>query len=568
MTPFPSLTVERIDDLPLLLAQMERMGIRELLDRHFPVHGHWLGLSLGWTATLWLAHLLSEGDHRLNQVEPWAVAHLTTLRQCTGHCVDRLDLTDDRLAAVLRALADDYHWAALESALTGRLLRVYDLAPAPVRLDMTTASSEQLVTADGLFQFGYSKDRRPDQPQVKIALATLDPLGLPLATTVVPGNQGDDPLYRPLIQRVRATLGSGERLYVGDAKMATPETRAAVHQAGDYYLCPLPIAQLPTALLDTYLTPVWEGTQPLTVVEAGATPEEEPAVQGFEIAAPLAAEVDGATVAWTERRLLLRSAARATSEAEALRQRVTTAETSLRALNEPGPGKPYTLHRERMEGAVRAILQRQGVAEWVQVAIEEVVQVRRVRRSQGQRAHRVTERRWQARVTVDEAALETALRRLGWRAYATDAPACRLPLAAVLPAYRGQWVIERGFERLKGRPLSLTPVYLQKEAHVLGLIRLLSLALRVLCLVEFAARRSLAATEETLAGLYAGQPRRATPRPTSEALLRAFRGTSLVLLPSGPGPPRHVTPLNALQQRILALLDLPADTYSRLSFDS
>jgi transposase len=568
MTTTPSLTVERIDDLPLLLAQMERMGIRELLDWHCPVHGNWLGLSLGWTATLWLAHLLSEGDHRLNQVEPWAAARLTTLRQCTGQFVDRLDLTDDRLAAVLRALADDHRWAACESALTSRLLRVYDLAAAPVRLDMTTASSEQLVTADGLFQFGYSKDRRPDLPQVKIALATLDPLGLPLATTVVPGNQGDDPLYRPLIKRVRTMLGSGERLYVGDAKMATPETRAAVHQAGDYYLCPLPIAQLPIALLDTYLTPVWEGTQLLTVVEAGATPEAEPAVQGWEIAAPLAVRMDGMAVAWTERRLLLRSTARAKSEREALRQRVTTAETALRALNVPGPGKPYTLQRERMEAAVRAILQRQGVAEWVAVGIEEVVQVRRVRRCQGQRARRVEERRWQVRVTVDEAALAVALRRLGWRAYATTAPASRLGLAAVLPAYRGQWVIERGFERLKGRPLSLTPVYLQKEAHVLGLIRLLSLALRVLCLVEFGVRRGLAASEESLAGLSAGQPRRATARPTSEALLRAFRGLNLVLLPSGPGPPRHVTQLSALQQQILALFELPADTYSRLSFDS
>jgi hypothetical protein len=58
---------------------------------------------------------------------------LTTLRQCTGQFVDRLDLTDDRLAAVLRALADDDHWLTFESALTSRLLRVYDLAAAPVR---------------------------------------------------------------------------------------------------------------------------------------------------------------------------------------------------------------------------------------------------------------------------------------------------------------------------------------------------------------------------------------------------------------------------------------------------
>src|SRR5689334_5128873 len=159
MTTCASLTVERIDDLPLLLAQLEHMQIRACLDLHFPVHGHWRGLSLGWTATLWLTHLLSEGDHRLNQGEPWAVAHLTTLRACTGQALDRLDLTDDRLAAVLRALADDHRWAACESGLTRRLLRVYDLETAPVRLDMTTASSEQLVTPEGLFQFGYSKDR-------------------------------------------------------------------------------------------------------------------------------------------------------------------------------------------------------------------------------------------------------------------------------------------------------------------------------------------------------------------------------------------------------------------------
>jgi transposase len=549
MSPSASFTVERIDDIPLLLAQLEHMGLRELLDQHFPTHGHWRGLSLGWTATLWLTHLLSEGDHRLNQVEPWALAHLTALRQCTGQPIERLDLTDDRLAGVLRALAADDRWAAAEIALTGRLLRVYALEPAPVRLDMTTASSEQLVTADGLFQWGYSKDRRPDLPQVKIALATLDPLGLPLATLVVPGNQGDDPLYRPLIQQAQAALGSGDRLYVGDAKMALPETRALVHQAGDYYLCPLPSTQLPTALLDTYLTPVWEETQPLTIIEAGATPEAEPAIAGFEISVPLASEGDGTTVAWTERRLLVRSAARATSEAAALRERVTAAEAALLALNVRGPGKRYTLDRGRLEAAVRAIRQRPGVAACVRTTIVE------------QKA----ERRWQVRVTVDPEALEAALRRLGWRVYATNAPERRLSLAATVPAYHGQWVIERGFERLKGRPLSLTPVYLQKERHIVGLIRLLSLALRVLCLIEFVVRRNLAQGDESLAGLYAGQPRRATAQPTSEALLRAFRGISLVLLPGGPGPPRHLTPLSALQQRILALLDLPADTYSRLS---
>jgi hypothetical protein len=47
-------------------------------------------------------------------------------------------------------------------------------------------------------------------------------------------------------------------------------------------------------------------------------------------------------------------------------------------------------------------------------------------------------------------------------------------------------------------------------------MRLLSIALRVLTLVEFVVRRQLAAEESTLAGLYAGNPTRETACPTAE----------------------------------------------------
>ena len=57
---------ERVDDLPVLLAQLDRLGVRPLLDEYFPTHGNWGGLSLGWVSVLWLTYILSEGDHRLN----------------------------------------------------------------------------------------------------------------------------------------------------------------------------------------------------------------------------------------------------------------------------------------------------------------------------------------------------------------------------------------------------------------------------------------------------------------------------------------------------------------------
>ena len=71
---------ERVDDMPVLLAQLDRLGLQPLLDEHFPTHGNWVGLSLGWVSVLWLTHILSEGDHRLNHVAPWAKQRLHTLQ--------------------------------------------------------------------------------------------------------------------------------------------------------------------------------------------------------------------------------------------------------------------------------------------------------------------------------------------------------------------------------------------------------------------------------------------------------------------------------------------------------
>src|SRR5438874_3646072 len=126
-------TIERIDDVPILLAQLERMQVASLLDRHFPTHGNWQGLSLGMVSVVWLSHILSQGDHWLNHVEPWASAHLSCLQASLGQEVRGLDFSDDRLASVLDYLSCDERWQAFEHDLGQHLLRVYDLRPKRVR---------------------------------------------------------------------------------------------------------------------------------------------------------------------------------------------------------------------------------------------------------------------------------------------------------------------------------------------------------------------------------------------------------------------------------------------------
>ena len=104
---------------------------------------------------------------------------------------------------------------------------------------------------------------------------------------------------------------------------------------------------------------------------------------------------------------------------------------------------------------------------------------------------------------------------LGWRVYVTNKIKTQLSLKQAVRAYRDEYLHERGFARLKGFPLSLTPIYLQREDHVTGLIRLLSIGLRVLTLLEFEVRRNLEKNKEKLTGLYVGNPKRKTDCPTA-----------------------------------------------------
>jgi hypothetical protein len=52
---------------------------------------------------------------------------------------------------------------------------------------------------------------RPDLPQFKVMLSSLDPMGLPIATLVLSGKEADDGLYIPAVIRSRHGCG-GRRI--------------------------------------------------------------------------------------------------------------------------------------------------------------------------------------------------------------------------------------------------------------------------------------------------------------------------------------------------------------------
>ena len=162
----------------------------------------------------------------------------------------------------------------------------------------------------------------------------------------------------------------------------------------------------------------------------------------------------------------------------------------------------------------------------------------------------------------DDAAIGEKIREMGWQVDGTNGVGMSLP--QVVWAYRGQYRIEDDWSRLKGRSLGLTPLYLQDEQRIGGLVYLLSLALRVLRLVEWVVRERLRQEGSKLQGVYAGQPGRQTARPSAELLLRALQTISVSVVEVNGQIHALLSPLTEVQQRLLELWDMPPDLYENV----
>ena len=94
---------------------------------------------------------------------------------------------------------------------------------------------------------------------------------------------------------------------------------------------------------------------------------------------------------------------------------------------------------------------------------------------------------------------------------------------------------------------------------------MLSVALRVLTLVEWVVRTRLHAEGSKVQGIYAGQPGRKTARPSAELLLEAMQSISVSVVEVNGQTPALLSPLTAVQKRLLELWDLPADLYEKVA---
>ena len=597
MTAIANVRHERVDDIPVIIGMANRLGLADILDRHLGRHGLHQGLNNGQLAVGWLGYILSQGDHRKSAVQGWAHDLTHTLEQLLGDPIREVEFSDDRLGILVRRLNDDGAWAAIETDLWAATMTVYAFPVTGVRLDGSSSYGYHQVHGEGLMQYGHSKDHRPDLPQLKLMAAAAAPWGHLIACDVAPGQRPDDPLYPPLLERVRRILGQEGLLYAGDCKMAALSIRADIVLHRDYYVVPLPLTGKTGEHFAAWVAAVVDGPQEVQLLWEG----NRWLGAGYEFERLQTATVGEQTVTWTERVQVLRSPGLAERQQADLERRLEAATAALGALTpEPGRGKRQVREEAALQEAITRVLAEHQVAGLLTGTWER--QEQEITRYQGRGRggpNRPTTTVVQVRYVVtgvhrNAEAIAAQRHRMGWRVQVTNAPVDRLPLVAAVREGRDGWSLERDFHLIKDLPLGLSPLFVWKEDQIKGLTRLLTLGLRLLTLIEIQVRQELAQEQTTVAGLYEGQPHRATDRPTGKRILKAFARAQItwtwvetVTFPESPLPDRpgagagspgpeaavtwkvaHITPLSPLLERLLHYLRLPPSLYSALAYNT
>lgn len=562
------LYIERVDNLPIIITWLLNMQVHIIIDALWSKHGNWQGLSYGQLSLLFIAYIIHRRTHRLMNMENWLNDHRTVIMRLTGWPLGEKEATDDRLGLLLTALGEDEEQGVkMQQKMGQHLIQAFALPTEVARYDTTTFSVHHAVPEAGepsheLLRFGHSKDNHPNWLQFKQGLGVIDPAGIPLLTHTLSGDQADDGLYLPAWWQMKQTLGHSDFLFVADCKAAAKETRCAIASHNGRYLFPLPM---------TGDTPQWLREQiALAQPEAIILPEVvdkegQPKIvgQGFvvcrQMTHQLANQVD---FTWTEQWFVAQSASLTKKQQAGLQRRLTRTQEELQRLR-PNKEESAAMLTERVD----KILAKRAMTTYFDVKVQETIHIRK-RYSQkgrpGPRSPYELEAQSQLSLTIErqEEAIAQALQQAGWRIHVSNVQSQHMNLTESVRYYRDEWLVEHGFHRFKNGSLPALPLALRLPERIRGLMLLLLVALQTLTLLEFVAKRSLAAEQATIAGLVPGNPKMKTGRPSAERLLAAFDKFHLLITETETVVTTTlIETLTPLQQYILTLLYLPASIY-------
>lgn len=158
----------------------------------------------------------------------------------------------------------------IEKHLQKRLRHLFDFEYDLLLYDITSTYFEGDATANPQAQRGYSRDSRPDRPQVCIGLVvTRD--GLPLGYEVFAGNRQDSTTVQEIVATMEARFGKAKRIWVMDRGMVSEANLEFLRERGGQYIVGTPKAMMRQFERDL-AGPDWQAVQAGVEVKLVAGP--------------------------------------------------------------------------------------------------------------------------------------------------------------------------------------------------------------------------------------------------------------------------------------------------------
>ena len=222
-------------DVWLALGLWRLLGLDSLLEKLMPPGREEVPWPLV-SAILALARFCEPGSE-LHIEETWY--RRTALDDLLGVAPELVNT--DRLYAGLDRLLPQKK--AIEKHLKDRLGNLFNLDYDLLLYDITSTYFEGEYLGNELVKRGYSRDSRPDCPQVCIGLVVTSE-GLPLGYEVFSGNTADSTTIETVVTAMERKYGQANRVWVMDRGMVSEENLRFLRTRGASYIVGTPKAML------------------------------------------------------------------------------------------------------------------------------------------------------------------------------------------------------------------------------------------------------------------------------------------------------------------------------------
>lgn len=508
-------TSKTLDHLGLIAGMCREIGLGELIDELLPAKQDTQMASTGKALEAMILNGLGFANKRLYLIPKFFDDKPIEL--LLGEGLSPEHFNDDRLG---RALDELYQAGvtALFTKLSQRVFKVLDYKPAQCHLDTTSMSvygqynsAAEVDEAELHITQGFSKDNRPDLPQVTLQLICDHLSGIPLRMQALNGNSNDSESFREAVRLFAEQLhvADGVRTIVADSKLYSKDTLNVLKDSKLNWVCRVPATLEATKFV-------------LKDVQRGDL--EKLSIEGYSSCA-YTYDYGDVGQHW----VVYHSASAAEREEKTLKRKVEkeleAARKSLKKL------EAQQFHCEK--DALEAFHKWAGQWKW-HTAAEPVVREVKVYDRKGRPS---SEDSPASQFSVQSSILELNQQHYDDELFqqslfiiATNQEIDTLEQhEALLSTYKAQHNVERGFRFIKNPSIVASSFFVHKPERVEALLFVMTSCLLVYAALEYRIRKVLKAGMKTVPD-QKGKP---TDNPTARWVFELFIGVHVLLLPDG-----------------------------------